>query len=501
MREPLRVLIVEDSEADAELVLLELRRGGFEPQYQRVDTPTAMNSALTKQLWDIVISDYNMPKFSAPEALALLKQKNLDLPFIIVSGSIGEDLAVESVKNGAHDCIMKDNLARLLPAVRRELREMRVRYERKQASAAIRVRVTQQAAIAELGQEALQGISPDDLMNQTVDLVTKTLGVEYCEILEYMPENSTLLLRAGTGWKEGYVGKTTVGPGKESLAGYTFLTREPVVFQNLQEETRFQAPKLLIAHQINSGLSAIIPGADHPFGVLGAHTIKKRNFTKDDIYFMQAIAHILSSAILRKRAEDTLRHANMELEKSKVALQELATHDELTGLLNRREIMRILKIEMDRANRYNHTLSLLMMDLDHFKMVNDTYGHQAGDQVLRQFAMVIRQNIRTIDRAARYGGEEFLIILPEISTSGALDIASRLRSIVATHPFPLELENQTPTPLHISVSLGLASFPEDATILDVLISKSDQALYEAKTRGRNRVVRFNEVQSQDSSSL
>ncbi|WP_442994235.1 PAS domain S-box protein [Scytonema sp. PRP1] len=133
----LRVLIVEDSEDDTLLVLRELRRGGYTVDYVRVDTPAAMQAALNQQSWDIVIADYNMPAFSAPEALKLLQSRKLDLPFIIVSGTIGEEIAVAAMKAGAHDYLIKGNLARLVPAVERELREAQERHKRHSAERAL----------------------------------------------------------------------------------------------------------------------------------------------------------------------------------------------------------------------------------------------------------------------------------------------------------------------------------------------------------------------------
>ncbi len=130
MSKPLRILVVEDSEDDTLLLLRELRRGHFVPAFERVDTPAAMTAALDRQSWDIVVADFSMPRFNAIAALELLKQKHLDLPFIIVSGTIGEELAVEAMKNGAKDYIMKGNLKRLVPAVERELRETAARRER-----------------------------------------------------------------------------------------------------------------------------------------------------------------------------------------------------------------------------------------------------------------------------------------------------------------------------------------------------------------------------------
>ncbi|MUH00786.1 response regulator [Scytonema sp. UIC 10036] len=137
MTSDLRVLIVEDSEDDTFLVLRELRRGGYNPNYVRVDTPDAMHAALDRQSWDIAIADYSMPAFSAPEALKLLQRRKLDLPFIIVSDTNGEDIAVAAMKAGAHDYLMKGNLTRLVPAVERELREALDRHKRQSAERAL----------------------------------------------------------------------------------------------------------------------------------------------------------------------------------------------------------------------------------------------------------------------------------------------------------------------------------------------------------------------------
>ena len=137
MTKPLRALIVEDSADDTELLLRELKRGGYDPIHVRVETPEAMEAELSAHTWNIVFSDFTMPHFNAFDALALLRKTGLDIPFIIVSGTIGEDRAVIAMKAGAHDYILKGNLKRLVPAVERELREARMRQERRQASETI----------------------------------------------------------------------------------------------------------------------------------------------------------------------------------------------------------------------------------------------------------------------------------------------------------------------------------------------------------------------------
>ena len=122
MKLKIRILMIEDSEADKELILLELRRGGYEPDYECVETSAAMRKALTERQWDIILSDYAMPHFDGLSALRILQTDGIDIPFIIISGTIGEDVAVTVMKAGAHDYIMKDNLRRLIPAIERELK-------------------------------------------------------------------------------------------------------------------------------------------------------------------------------------------------------------------------------------------------------------------------------------------------------------------------------------------------------------------------------------------
>jgi PAS domain S-box-containing protein len=133
MGKPLRVLIVEDSEDDALLLLRELQRGGYDVEFERVETAMAMLSALAQKTWDLILSDYSLPEFNAPQALEVLKASDLDLPFIIISGTIGEETAVAALKAGANDFLTKGNFARLGPAIERELREAESRRERRRA--------------------------------------------------------------------------------------------------------------------------------------------------------------------------------------------------------------------------------------------------------------------------------------------------------------------------------------------------------------------------------
>ncbi len=152
---PLRVLVVEDSPDDTILLLRTLRRGGYEPFYERVETPEAMRDALDRERWDAVISDHEMPRFSAPAGLEILQEQGLDLPFIIVSGQIGEEAAANVMRAGAHDYIVKGNLARLCPAIGRELREAAERRERRRSEAALRQSEELYRAVVEQSSECI----------------------------------------------------------------------------------------------------------------------------------------------------------------------------------------------------------------------------------------------------------------------------------------------------------------------------------------------------------
>lgn len=176
--------------------------------------------------------------------------------------------------------------------------------ERKRTEDSLKAYALRQAAVADLGQKALAGTDLKELMDEAVRLVARTLDVEYAKVLELLPDGKELLLRAGVGWKEGLVGCARVDAGTSSQAGFTLLSNEPVIVEDLASETRFSGPPLFRDHEVVSGMSVIIHGCKKPFGVLGTHTTKRRKFTGDDIAFLQAIANILGLAIERRRAED-----------------------------------------------------------------------------------------------------------------------------------------------------------------------------------------------------
>lgn len=168
-----------------------------------------------------------------------------------------------------------------------------------------------------------------------------------------------------------------------------------------------------------------------------------------------------------------------KVEEEASAFQQLAYTDELTGAPNRRQIEHRISNEMTRSLRYHRFFSVLMIDIDNFKQINDTYGHDVGDTVLKGMVLRLRSSVRSSDQVARWGGEEFLILAPETDLSEAATLAEHLRHGVASHPFVM----QHP----VTISLGVATFRGDDTLLS-LIKRADDALYEAKSQGKNKVI-------------
>jgi diguanylate cyclase (GGDEF)-like protein len=158
----------------------------------------------------------------------------------------------------------------------------------------------------------------------------------------------------------------------------------------------------------------------------------------------------------------------------------LAITDDLTSLCNRRHFLDRLKAEIDRARRYEQTFSVAMLDIDNFKVVNDTYGHGLGDRILADMGRLLRKSARSSDLAARYGGEEFVIMMPMTGGLAAQMAGDRLREAVASHTFPRRKK--------LTVSVGLATYPEDGASAEELLHRADATLYEAKRSGRNCVV-------------
>ncbi|EFO81375.1 response regulator [Oscillochloris trichoides DG-6] len=200
--------------------------------------------------------------------------------------------------------------------------------------------------------------------------------------------------------------------------------------------------------------------------------------------YIQITSQLATATRSLQKTSHELAKKQHELEEALATSEHIARTDDLTGLLNRRSIMLILGNEADRVRRYQSQLSILMIDIDHFKQVNDRYGHLMGDQVLRECAGLLRRSIRAIDHLGRYGGEEFLCILPMTSEGAAVDLAERLnRDIAHLRFFANELVS-----FNVTISVGVSEMRMDQDTPDRLLARADAALYAAKAKGRNCVV-------------
>jgi two-component system cell cycle response regulator len=201
-----------------------------------------------------------------------------------------------------------------------------------------------------------------------------------------------------------------------------------------------------------------------------------------------ALDYLVKGEISSRTLERSLRYA-LKLGDTLEALRKLATHDQLTSLLNRREFDRILAEERERSRRFGHPFALVLVDIDHFKSVNDTYGHPAGDAVLQEVAIRLTRGLRDVDRAARFGGEEFALIIMQGDRKVALEAAQRACAAVQSSPISIEGGPE----LKLTVSAGAAAMPADAMSGAELVVAADKALYAAKSRGRNRAVGFSDL--------
>jgi diguanylate cyclase (GGDEF)-like protein len=208
----------------------------------------------------------------------------------------------------------------------------------------------------------------------------------------------------------------------------------------------------------------------------------------EDLSLISAVAMRASEKIELMRENQALinklKEKNQELEFSNRVLSEIANRDGLSGLYNHRYFQEILEKELIRANRHNHSLALLFIDIDHFKNYNDRNGHPAGDLIIRTIGKILTMSLRQSDLVARYGGEEFTVILPETERNGAVKIAENLRKRIAEFPFP---GRECQPEGILSISIGVAVFPDDGVRPEDIVVHADSALYSAKKSGRNAV--------------
>ncbi|MCX7154878.1 MAG: EAL domain-containing protein [Rhodocyclales bacterium] len=422
---PLSVLIVEDTPDDALLLLRALKKAGFAPEHLRVDSAAALRDALAAGPWDIVISDYTMPGFSALQALDITKRHDADLPFIIVSGNIGEEVAVGAMRAGAQDYLLKHSLARLGPVVTREVEEAAVHRGRREAEGRLHSQQERMNDILGSLGDIVWSISLPDLRMSFISPAAAAIldrpASELPEVLEH--------------WLE------IIHPGdRDAMRAYAGDT---------------------LCRGANSAEFRIV----RPDGEV-RWLFDRARLIKNDAGHKLRIDGIASDITQHKQGQEQLYRA--------------AHYDALTGLPNRKLMEIRLQQELAHAGERDAQLALLFIDFDRLKTINDSLGHNAGDIVLAELANRMRGVLREEDTIARIGGDEFVAILPDIRNEAAVrGILGKLTAAIA--PAMAVGEHV----IHSTASIGVALFPGHGIDGEMLLKNADVAMYAAKRAGRD----------------
>jgi len=323
----LRVLIVEDSEGDALLLVRALRRGGYDPTFERVETPAAMKAALDQQTWGIIISDYTMPHFSAPAALALLQESGLDLPFIIVSGAIGERTAVEAMKAGAHDYVMKDNLARLGPAVQRELHEAEVRLAHKQAEDALRKRTEEISLLYEIGRQFSRTLDLERIYDTLHDLVSKVMDCDGLFVSSYDPKDKLIRCTYARHERQrldaSQFPPIPLEPEGHGIQSVVIRTGESLLIRDYEDKDRVVHEEIPgNADRTRSAIIVPLRLEGQVVGVVQVCSYGYDAYTEHDLRFLEALALQVAVASNNALLYQQAQHEIAERQRAEAALEE-----------------------------------------------------------------------------------------------------------------------------------------------------------------------------------
>jgi diguanylate cyclase (GGDEF)-like protein/PAS domain S-box-containing protein len=355
--------------------------------------------------------------------------------------------------------VLRSGDSYIVAAVSRDISE-RIASEERMRNQAMRQRL-----IAEFGQHVLASSDLTEVMNHAVELVSTTLKAEYCDILECGPDRRRLVFKAAVGWPKDWVGQRTVELVRGGSLEHVLSSNESVFIEDLKADSRFSRSPL-VELGVRSTVRAPILGTKEAFGVIGVHSRQVRRFTEEEVNFLRNVANILAVAIERKNVE--------------VHLARLAQFDGLTGLPNRHLFHDRLLQAMAQAQRSKRPMAVLFIDLDRFKLVNDTLGHAAGDRLLKETAARLTHCIRSGDTAGRFGGDEFGAVLSNLGNAGDASIVAQKIIDALSRPFDLD-GHET----YVSASVGITLFPGDSKEAGALIMNADTAMFRAKEQGRN----------------
>jgi len=449
-----RVLVVDDVELNVKLLTAKLASEYFEV-ISADNGPRALTIA-EAELPDIILLDVMMPRMDGFEVCRRLKAspRTADIPVVMATALSDVADRLRGLEAGADDFLTKplNDIAlfarvRSLVRLKRTMDELRLREE-----------VCHQFGTADTNDGPAADVSPARI------LLVAEQGVTAARITETLGPIAVSVLRASSCAEA----QTLLDDSIELvIVSLSLPDGDPLrlVSQWRANETSRRLPILLMAD--DSELPRLAKGLD-----LGANDYLVRPVDRNEL-----LARVRTQ-IRRKRLEDRL------LDNYRRSLS-LALTDELTGLYNRRYVFAHLSGLLDRMSGSSGETALMLFDIDHFKQVNDGYGHPAGDEVLRDIADRAVRQVRSVDLVGRLGGEEFAVVMPETSLGDAIAVAERLRSAVADEPFMLQGKSDR---LPITVSVGIAMAGDGSDTLETLLKRADDALYAAKNAGRNRII-------------
>ena len=490
----LHILIVEDVDMDVELTLIELNSANISITYNIATTSDECQKYLEAQTYDAVLSDFRLPNFNGLQALQILKKSGQEIPFILITGSLGEEAAVECIKMGMTDYILKDRLFRLPSVLQRAIQEFALRRQQKEAIARIEQQAWRETIINRIVQAMRETLVLEDVLQTTANLLHDALQVSRCLIFQ-SDSNNEMRIK--------YISNSTLEA--DSLSGITcgffehyhdaLVINKQIVFD--QTHTGFD-PKIIKAALDCSIRSIVITPLMYQQNYLGGISLhqcdKERIWTENELSLVRAIADQCAIAI---HQAELYNHAQSELSERKRMEEQLrhdAFHDALTGLPNRTLFLDRLNHALQLSNRrlYSNSTHLpeqfavLFLDLDRFKVINDSLGHLAGDRLLQDMAKRLVSCLRAGDTVARLGGDEFVMLLEEIDDiDDVLEVVQRIRESLES---PVVVDGHE---IFISTSIGIALNSGNYTQPEELLRDADTVMYRAKEHGRSRYEIFN----------
>jgi diguanylate cyclase (GGDEF)-like protein/PAS domain S-box-containing protein len=346
--------------------------------------------------------------------------------------------------------------------------------KRREAEATARRNAEGQQEIANLGRFALRGGTLEDLFDRAVHIASRALSGDCADLAECVPGAPGFVMRAAVGWPDERNGQQIAGDARSGPA-YVVSSGEAIIVEDWEQEQRFVPSGKMLERGVRSSVAVLVGELDSPFGVLAVHYTKPVAVPPDCLSFLDALATVLTDAIRSRDAQETIRHQ--------------ALHDGLTGLPNRTLFLDRVTHALARDDRPAEPLAVLCVDLDHFKLVNDSLGHEAGDELLRLVAPRLASAIRPSDTLARLGGDEFAVLCEQLPSDVTVTrIANRLMSALRK---PIVFDGDVHV---VSASIGIAL--GDGSSASELLRDADAAMHRAKTAGRGRAELFdNEVRA------